>query len=74
LFHVLQPVAASSRVTVRKFPKFHQLNNPIIRHAGGHAASRNLNIAMMYASYRVLQSLAPAFSDSWDNMMCSTGL
>jgi hypothetical protein len=44
------------------------------RPAAESATNRNLNIAMMYASYRVLQSLAPAFSDNWDNMMLSTGL
>ncbi len=44
------------------------------RPAAESTTNRNLNIALMYASYRVLNSLAPTFSDDWDNMMWSVGL
>jgi hypothetical protein len=38
------------------------------------ATNRNKNIALMYASYRVMNSLLPQHSVDWRNMMVSVGL
>jgi hypothetical protein len=44
------------------------------RPAGESATNANLNIAIFYASYRVLNSLAPQNKAGWDAMMTSVGL
>jgi hypothetical protein len=36
--------------------------------------NRNRNVAMLYATYRVLNSLMPRFADDWRAMMTSVGL
>jgi hypothetical protein len=36
--------------------------------------NRNMNIAMLYASYRVLNSLLPQHAADWRNMLASVGL
>ena len=38
------------------------------------ATNRNKNIALMYASYRVMNSLLPQHAADWRNMMASVGL
>lgn len=44
------------------------------RPAGESVDNTNLNIAIFYASYRVLNSLAPQNKAGWDAMMTSVGL
>ena len=44
------------------------------RPAGEAATNRNKNIAMFYASYRLLKRLMPRFTTKWGNMLRSVGL
>ncbi len=44
------------------------------RPAGESATNANMNIALLYASYRVLNSLAPQHAADWDALMVSLGL
>ena len=44
------------------------------RPAGESATNRNKNIAILYASYRVLNSLLPQHNDDWRKMLTSVGL
>jgi hypothetical protein len=44
------------------------------RPASEAATNRNKNIAMFYASHRILNSLMPRFAENWRQMMTSVGL
>lgn len=44
------------------------------RPAAESANNYNINVALLYASYRVLNSLFPARAADWDNMLLSVGL
>jgi uncharacterized protein DUF6851/vanadium-dependent haloperoxidase-like protein len=44
------------------------------RPAGESATNRNKNIALIYASYRVLNSLLPQNADDWNKMLREVGL
>lgn len=44
------------------------------RPASERATNRNVNIAVFYASYRVLNSLYPAQAAEWREMLASVGL
>ena len=44
------------------------------RPAAEHDTNRNRNIAIVHASYRVLNSLLPAHADDWRQMVASAGL
>lgn len=44
------------------------------RPAGESATNANMNIAIMYSSYRVLNSIAPHMAADWDALMVSVGL
>lgn len=44
------------------------------RPAGESATNANMNVAIMYASYRVLNSLAPQHAADWAALMVSVGL
>jgi hypothetical protein len=44
------------------------------RPASERATNRNMNIAVMYASYRVLNSLLPKHHSAWREMLTSVGL
>lgn len=44
------------------------------RPASESATNANMNVALLYASYRVLNSLAPHKADLWEDMLYSVGL